>query len=60
MKTVYCPVKGAAITGADCMIICDVSEKLLKTSVLPDGIVWNDEQYQKCLRCPYHDDLDVE
>lgn len=58
MKTVYCPVKGAQITGADCIVICDISENLLKPSVIPAGIVWNDEQCKKCLRCQYHDGLD--
>ena len=58
MKTVYCPVKGAPINGTDCIIICDVAEKMIKPSMIPAGIEWNEEQRRKCLRCQYHDDLD--
>lgn len=57
MNTVQCPVTGAPIDGAGCLVICDVADKMLKPSALPEGIVWNEEQRQKCLKCKYHADL---
>ena len=54
MKTVYCPVKDAQVNGDDCLIICDVADHMIKPSVLPDGIKWDDRQREKCLKCPYH------
>lgn len=57
MKTVYCPVKDAQVNGDDCLIICDVADHMIKPSVLPDGIKWDDRQREKCLKCPYHADL---
>lgn len=58
MKTVYCPVKDAQVDGDDCLIICDVADHMIKPSVLPDSVKWNEEQREKCLKCPYHADLD--
>ena len=60
MKTVHCPIKDAQVDGGDCLVICDVADRMIKPSVLPEGIVWNEEQRQKCLSCPYHADLDSE
>ena len=57
MKTVYCPVMDAQIDGGACIVICDVADRMLKPSVLPENIMWNEEQRQKCLNCPYHADL---
>lgn len=60
MKTVYCPVKADQVDGGDCIVICDVADHMIKPSVLPDGIEWNEEQRQKCLNCKWHADLDQE
>ena len=49
MKTVYCPVKAAQVNGTDCMV---------NPSVLPGGIDWSEEQRERCLKCPYHADLE--
>lgn len=57
MKTVYCPVIDGQIDGDNCMLICDVADKLLKPSVLSYDIDWNDEKNNLCLKCKYHDDL---
>lgn len=58
MKTVYCPVKTTRVNGTDCMVICDVADRLLNPSVLPNGITWSEEQRERCLKCPYHADLE--
>ena len=58
MKTVYCPVKDNQIDGGDCLIICDVADRLIKPSVLPKGIEWNEKQCEKCKNCQYHNDVD--
>ncbi len=58
MKTVYCPVKKGQINGGDCIVICDVADYMIKPSVLPEKIEWNEEQRQKCLQCKWHADED--
>ena len=58
MKTVYCPVKENNINGADCCIICDVAEGYVKSTLLPEGIEWNEEQCKRCKNCQYHNDID--
>ena len=55
--TVICPVKDGSITGDDCIIICDVADGMLKPSCLPDGVMWDEKQQQKCKRCKYHTDV---
>ena len=40
------------------MVICDVADRLLNPSVLPNGITWSEEQRERCLKCPYHTDLE--
>ncbi len=57
METVFCPVLKNEINGTDCLIICDVADRLLKPTVLPKGIEWNDQQREKCKSCEYHADL---
>lgn len=57
MNTVYCPLLDGQISGTDCLITVDVANGMLNPRVLPDGIEWNDEQRQKCVACPYHDDV---
>lgn len=57
MKTVYCPVIDGQIDGDNCMLICDVADKLLKPSVLSSDTDWNDEKKRLCLKCKYHEDL---
>lgn len=57
MKTVFCPVKGDEIDGGDCLVVCDVADRMIKPSVLPDGIEWNEKQREKCLKCQYHADI---
>ncbi len=54
MKTVYCPVKKGRINGTDCMIVCDVADDMVKETVLPEGIIWNENQQKECLNCKYH------
>lgn len=58
MKTVYCPVKNEQIDGGDCLIICDVADRMIKSSVLSANIEWNEVQRQKCLSCQYHADIE--
>ncbi len=58
MKTVHCPVKDDEINGTDCLIICDVADRMFKSTCLPKGIEWNEEQRQKCLMCKYHADIE--
>ena len=57
MKTVYCPVKDGQINGDDCYLICDIADGLIKSRVLPEGVTWDEDQRQKCLKCKYHADL---
>jgi hypothetical protein len=56
-KRVNCPVKNDKITGDDCIIVCDVAEGMIKPTVLPKGIEWNEEQRKKCKLCKYHSDI---
>lgn len=58
MKTVYCPVKKSQITGTDCLIVCDVTDRLLKPSALPQGIDWDEHLREVCAKCKYHSDLE--
>ncbi len=58
MKTVTCPVKGDEISGTDCLIICDIADRMIKSTCLPEGIEWNEEQCRKCLACKYHADIE--
>ena len=51
----YCPVADKYIDGGDCIIICDVAEKMIKPDKLPNGIEWNESQCEKCKNCKYHD-----
>ena len=55
-KTVYCPVKQGQINGTDCLVICEVAERMLKSSVIPEEIPWNEEQRLICKQCKYHYD----
>ena len=60
MKTVYCPVIDGQIDGTTCMEIVDVVDGLINQRILNDiekVTVWNEEQKQKCLNCPYHADI---
>ena len=56
--TVYCPVKDGQINGGDCFVICDVADKYIKPTVLPEYIEWNEEQRKKCINCQYHNDIE--
>ncbi len=58
MKTVYCPVINGQIDGTTCLEIVLVADKEAKPTILPKGVVWNDEQCKKCLACKYHDDTE--
>lgn len=53
-KTVYCPVMGCRVDGDTCLEITVVADKEIHASVLPDAIVWNEEQREKCLHCEWH------
>lgn len=58
MKTVYCPLKKNQINGTDCLITCDVADRMLKPTVLPDGVgEWTEEKRDICKKCRYHADL---
>lgn len=57
MKTVYCPVKDGQINGDDCLLICDVADKLISSNILPDGVKWSEEQCSVCKSCKHHADL---
>lgn len=48
MNTVFCPVMEKEIDGTNCLIICDVADKFIKPTVLPEGIKWSEEQRAKC------------
>lgn len=58
MKTVHCPVKGDQINGDDCLLICDVADRLIKPEALPDGIKWDEQQCRVCKACKYHADIE--
>ena len=59
MKTVFCPLKKDQIHGTDCMVTCDVADRMLKPTVLPEEIGdWNEEKRVVCKNCKYHADLD--
>lgn len=57
-KTVYCPVKNGQIDGGDCFEIVLVADSEAKSTILPEGIEWNEAQRQKCLDCRYHADIE--
>ena len=57
MKTVYCPIKGSLINGIDCLVVCDVVDRMLKPTVLPKDIVWKEEMREICKSCMYHEDI---
>lgn len=52
--TVFCPVINGEINGGDCMIICDVADRMVKPTVLWDDVTWNEEQRERCLSCKWH------
>ena len=56
-KTVNCPVKQEQINGIDCLVICDVADRMFRPSAIPEGILWSEEQRLICKQCKYHDDL---
>lgn len=58
MNTVYCPVKDGQINGSDCLLICDIADKLIKPEARPDGIEWDEQQRSKCKACKYHADIE--
>ena len=58
MKTVYCPIKRDQINGIDCLVTCDVVDHLLKPTVIPEGIVWEENIREICKACKYHDDIE--
>lgn len=58
MNTVYCPVLNRQVDGSTCLEIVLVADREAKTSILPQSIKWNEDQRQKCLKCPYHNDLE--
>lgn len=60
MNTVFCPVKDNQINGADCFLICEIADGNAPDAVLPEKIIWNEAQRQKCLRCKWHTDIETE
>ena len=57
MNTVFCPVMNKQVNGATCLEIVLVADREAKSSILPQGLEWNEVQREKCLKCPYHADL---
>ena len=57
-KTVYCPIIDGQINGIDCLEIVLVADREAKASILPKGIVWDEDQRSKCLSCKYHFDAE--
>lgn len=53
MDTVFCPVANKDIDGGDCVVICDVADRLIKPTVLSEDIHWDEEQRAKCRNCQY-------
>lgn len=51
---VLCPVADRPIDGGDCVIICDVADRLIKPSVLPTDIKWSEDKREICKECKYH------
>ena len=58
MNTVYCPVLDRQVDGNTCLEIVLVADREAKTSILPQGLEWSEEQRERCLKCPYHADLE--
>lgn len=58
MNTVYCPVIDGQIDGASCFDIVLVANQEAKSTILPKGIKWNDEQCRICKACKYHSDIE--
>lgn len=57
-KTAFCPSVGRNVTSTECVVICDVTDRLLKPRVLDDfepPIQWNDERAEKCRLCEWHE-----
>ena len=54
MNTVFCPVMNKQVNGATCLEIVLVADREAKSSILPQGLEWNEVQREKCLKCPYH------
>lgn len=53
-EKVLCPVAEYPIDGGDCVIICDVADRILKPAVLPEDIKWSEEKRKICKDCKYH------
>lgn len=58
MNTVYCSVLDRQVDGDTCLEIVLVAEREAKATILPESINWNENQREKCLKCPYHKDLE--
>ncbi len=56
-KLVFCPVYKRKIDGTECLVMCDVADRMIKSSVLPNEVKWDEEQGTKCIKCKYHADL---
>ena len=54
-QTEYCPVCDKQIEGSECLVICDVADRMVKSTVLPEGVVWNEEQRKICKACKWHE-----
>ena len=53
----YCPVAERFIKSVQCIEICDVADRLIKSRIFDDyeqPIVWNEQQAEKCRNCKYH------
>ena len=54
MKTVYCPVIDGRIDGTLCLEISLVADKEATQAILPDNVIWDEDQRNKCISCKYH------
>lgn len=54
IRKVYCPIYNREINGTECIVLCDVSDKMIKPDVLPDEITWKEDR-ETCKQCKYHD-----
>ena len=56
-KTFICPAINCEVDSTDCLVICDVTDHILKASVLDrfdTEITWNEETAEKCRACEWH------
>lgn len=56
-KAFLCPAINREVDSTECLVICDVTDHMLKSSVLDrfeTEIKWSEEIAEKCLACEWH------